>query len=401
MQKITVLFRIVLFSLILVLGTGVALIVGETRSLALADLSAVPVKVIAQSDDDQTLYIALDEGAKGIYRSSDSGRFWQIIGAGPAQPIETLDVDPGNKRLMYATTLSSSSQAEEKLWYSLDGGRTWQDSKLALPANLDDQGPTASALTAISHQPGVVYIGTAGQGLYRFDIERGVSDRIGGAYLGALYVQEIVASSDSSIYALTTEGVMAIKGKSVQKLESLPDAAVSLAIDPTNPKTLYAGTIGYGAFRSTDWGQSWQSINEGLGWQPGLILRVTAIAVDSTNPQHLALATAYGVGSRLIGTGIYESTNGGEVWHSLAESTTLVDQLTIKQGSIYAATNQGLIRYGEALAVASVDAWGEQLYALTHPSGVQLLILVLTLFFGGWVLVGRLAWLPERESASI
>ena len=137
-----------------------------------------------------------------------------------------------------------------------------------------------------------------------------------------------------------------------------------------------------------------------MGWQPGLILRVSAIAVDSTNPQHLALATAYGVGSRLIGAGIYESTNGGEGWHRVAETTTLVDQLTIKQGSIYAATNQGLIRYGEALAVASVDVWGEQLYALTHPSGVQSLILVLTLFFGGWVLIGRLAWLPERESAS-
>jgi photosystem II stability/assembly factor-like uncharacterized protein len=181
----------------------------------------------------------------------------------------------------------------------------------------------------------------------------------------------------------------------------LPDTAVSLAVDPANPKTLYAGTVGYGAFRSTDEGQSWQPINEGLGWQPGLILRVSALAVDTTDPQHLGLATAYGVGSHLIGEGIYESANGGASWSRVAETTILVDQLMIKRGSIYAATDQGFIRYGEALAATSVDAWSEQLYTLTHPSGVQLLILVLTLFFGGWVLIGRLAWLPEQESALI
>jgi photosystem II stability/assembly factor-like uncharacterized protein len=38
----------------------------------------------------------------------------------------------------------------------------------------------------------------------------------------------------------------------------------ALAIDPTAPNTLYAGTYGGGVFKSTDGGTSWSSANSGL-----------------------------------------------------------------------------------------------------------------------------------------
>src|SRR5687768_8870098 len=38
----------------------------------------------------------------------------------------------------------------------------------------------------------------------------------------------------------------------------------ALAIDPTAPTTLYAGTLGGGVFHSTDGGGSWTAINAGL-----------------------------------------------------------------------------------------------------------------------------------------
>ena len=41
-------------------------------------------------------------------------------------------------------------------------------------------------------------------------------------------------------------------------------AIQALAIDPSAPGTLYAGTSGGGVFKSTDGGVSWSAINTGL-----------------------------------------------------------------------------------------------------------------------------------------
>jgi len=50
----------------------------------------------------------------------------------------------------------------------------------------------------------------------------------------------------------------------------------TLAIDPTAPHTLYAGTYG-GAFKSTNGGMNWSAVNTGL-----TTLQVYALAMDST-----------------------------------------------------------------------------------------------------------------------
>ena len=38
----------------------------------------------------------------------------------------------------------------------------------------------------------------------------------------------------------------------------------ALAIDPSTPTTLYAGTSGGGVFKSTDGGGSWRAVNDGM-----------------------------------------------------------------------------------------------------------------------------------------
>ena len=58
-------------------------------------------------------------------------------------------------------------------------------------------------------------------------------------------------------------------------------ASVSdLAIDPTNPMMLYAGTSGDGVFRSTDRGANWSRINKGLPVRSN----IRALAIHPTNP---------------------------------------------------------------------------------------------------------------------
>lgn len=399
MKKTNLPLRIALFTLILSVGTLAALLVGETTSLALADLSNASVGAMSEAPHGDTLYAALGAGIQpsGIYRSDDDGRSWQMISPGPPEMINALAVHPTDKHTLYATTTGGgSTPTQGSLWYSNDGGQTWNQDSLSLLLNTEQQPTTVSALSVDPHPPGVLYIGTEGRGLYRFHgVDEGY-ELVGGAPLRDLFVKDVVVSPDGQVYALTTSDLFVINGNAWRKIESLPDLAVSLAVDPASPQILYAGTVAYGPYRSDDGGQSWRPINTGLGWQPGVILRVSAITIDEANTHHLALATAYGVGSRVIGSGIYESFNAGESWDKVGDSDEVLTHLIITEGGIYAATTDGLIRYGEPLSSGTP---GPQRWfrSLANPTGTQGLILILTVILAGWALVGRLAWMPGKS----
>ncbi|MBZ5728082.1 MAG: IPT/TIG domain-containing protein [Acidobacteriia bacterium] len=79
---------------------------------------------------------------------------------------------------------------------------------------------------------------------------------------------------------------------------------LALVVDPSNPATLYAGTTKGGVFRSTNGGASWSASN------PGLPYDVRALAIDPWNP-----ATLYaGIDAGSNAGGVYKSSNGGASW---------------------------------------------------------------------------------------
>lgn len=75
----------------------------------------------------------------------------------------------------------------------------------------------------------------------------------------------------------------------------------ALALDPLNPSTLYVGTEHSGIFKSTDGGNNWVSINNGL-----LSTFIAALAVDPVTP-----STIYAGNSDV---GVHKSTDGGNSW---------------------------------------------------------------------------------------
>lgn len=82
----------------------------------------------------------------------------------------------------------------------------------------------------------------------------------------------------------------------------------SFAVDPNNPTILYAGTAGNGIFKSTDGGDTWNAINNGITNYAGYF---TEIVVDPTESN---VVYAGGVGVDDGNTGILKSTNGGASW---------------------------------------------------------------------------------------
>jgi photosystem II stability/assembly factor-like uncharacterized protein len=85
-------------------------------------------------------------------------------------------------------------------------------------------------------------------------------------------------------------------------------AVDALAIDPSNPRVLYAGTAAGGVFKSTDAGESWRPASEGLATKS-----VQGLAIDPSHPETVYAATLAYVGA---GGGIFKSGDGGATWTS-------------------------------------------------------------------------------------
>ena len=86
------------------------------------------------------------------------------------------------------------------------------------------------------------------------------------------------------------------------------DIAAELALDPTKPSTLYAGTRS-NVYKSTDGGQNWSPSGNGLV-RPSVV----ALVVNPTTPSTIYL------GANLTDLsnswGVYKSTNGGNTWNA-------------------------------------------------------------------------------------
>jgi photosystem II stability/assembly factor-like uncharacterized protein len=403
MKKIRILnlvVRIGLFAVILSMGTMAALVIGETPGLALADLSGASVQIAAMATQDDVIYAGIVGGPQptGIYHSEDNGRTWQMVSSGPGVAVNALALHPANDAVLYAGTQGGSADTTYSLWRSENGGQTWRSFSLSLPVDPYGMIPTVTSLAVDSNQPGVLYVGTDGQGVYRFDEGRNSYQLIGGVSLYNAHVTGLVVGPDSRAYALTNDGLFVTEGVDWHKLESLPELAVSLAVAPSDPQTLYAGGASSGAFRATDGGQTWQPINGGLDMIPGTALRITALDVDEQDPKHVVAATAFGIGSHLARGGIYESADAGLNWSKLAEADGIVRSLTLNQGIVYAATANGLASYGESKASAPVIMLPD-LRPLTNPTGIQMLILVLTVALAAMALIGRKEWVSGGSKA--
>lgn len=142
-----------------------------------------------------------------------------------------------------------------------------------------------------------------------------------------------------------------------------------IVIDPSNSSTIYAGT-GSGVFKSTDGGEQWARSSQG-----NFNDLITSLAIDASNPQTLYSAT--------LGTGVFKSTDGAAFWSPVNNGLTqlFVNQVTIdplNSQTVYAATLDGVFKSadgGELWAAANNGLGLERNVAglAVHPSEAQTL----------------------------
>jgi hypothetical protein len=402
MKALQLVTRLVVFGLILALGTTTALVVGESQGMALSSLSNTSVQAVARSDQGDALYVALDGGVQpaGIYRSEDSGLTWRMVSSGPGSALKALAVHPTQPNIVYAGTSGGPAVNSASLWRSDDGGATWYRFSVGMPADPYGNVPAVTALAVKSSEPNVLYVGTAGQGVYRFDVERNGYELVGGISMYAAHVRSLVFGPQDRLYAITSQGAFFTDSGGWQPLARVPEQPASLAAAPNDPDTLFIGGVSTGIYRTTDGAATWELVGEGITVLPGAALRVTALAVDAQDGNRVVAATALGLGGRLVGDALYQSDNSGATWTKVAELQGIVDQLAVERGVIYAAGANGLARYGATIEPPATSFAGVNLAALTNPTGVQVLILVLTVALAGLALTWRRDWLVRRDQAA-
>ncbi len=225
----------------------------------------------------------------GLWRSTNAGRTWlPVFDAQPVASIGAIAVAPSNPRVVYVGT--GESDMRDSIGYgngvyrSTDGGTTWTHLGLDTTRQIgrvlvDPRNPDLVYVAALGH----AYGPSADRGVYR--------SRDGGATW-----QKVLFTSDSV-------------------------GAVDLAIDPANPKTVYAALWatrrppwyiyapsngpGGGIFKSLDGGTTWNQLTKGL---PVEGLGRIGLAAAPTNPKRV-----YAIVDAKEG-GLFRSEDAGASW---------------------------------------------------------------------------------------
>ena len=117
---------------------------------------------------------------------------------------------------------------------------------------------------------------------------------------------------------------------------------------PTDPNTIYIAAAGGGVWKTTDGGNTWVPLTDGLP-----VLTSGALAFDPTDPNVIYYGTGeqnYCGWSCLPGDGLYRSTDGGATWVKIGtrdEVGDYIDQIYVRPDNpdvIFVASNDGLAR---------------------------------------------------------
>ena len=285
----------------------------------------VGVEIITFGESEAEVFMA---GLQGVYRTYDNGKTWIETNTGFVGS-EVVDLATALDGTMYATTYNLG------IFKSIDGGKNWVFASFGIKNWYGMQ------LATHPENPDTIFTTTNG-GVYKSTNAGGSWKLIGGSelcddedvgggnchYHGIIIEKEapfkVLVGSGGDQYAKEGVGLTGSEdsGESWRNSDDgfVRDVHVSkLIIDPNNNNVFYATTQGEteytdkvgdgaGVFKSTDRGNNWSQINNGLN-----SLETNVLVVDPNDSEILYLGTD--------DDGVYKSTDGGETWKKLNVSS--------------------------------------------------------------------------------
>ncbi|MCP4655197.1 MAG: glycosyl hydrolase [bacterium] len=237
-------------------------------------------------DEPFTYYFGGTGG--GLWRTTDGGLNWENISDGHFETgsVGAIAVAPSDANVIYvgmgeAPVRGVMTTHGDGVYRTTDGGRSWQHLGL-------DETRHISRVRVHPDDPDTVWVAAQGH-LWGPNPERGIykSTDGGHSWRQVLWIDATTGASD-------------------------------LSLDATNPRILYAalwqhrrwpwkiesGGPGSGLWKSTDGGESWEKLTEGL---PELMGKVR-VAVSPADPQRVWAMVEAEEG------GLYRSEDGGQSW---------------------------------------------------------------------------------------
>jgi hypothetical protein len=131
----------------------------------------------------------------------------------------------------------------------------------------------------------------------------------------------------------------------------LPSRITALAVSPASADTIYAGTESMGLYKSTDGGTTWNSVNSGLGLDPGVRLGVTALAIDPQQPDRIYAARGIWLGTShasLVPLAVMLSVDGGGIWQgaNLPVTDAAITRLVITGNVLFGSVDDQVVSVG-------------------------------------------------------
>ncbi len=258
------------------------------------------VAVAGHDNQPHTYYVGFTGG--GVYKTTDGGNTWSNISdddfkTGSVGAIDVADSDPNVIYVgMGETDIRGNLSAGDGMYRSSDAGKTWQHIGLGESRFIGD-------IEIHPTNPDIVWV----------------------AVMGKLFGK--VESEERGVYK-TTDG-----GKTWRKVlyRDVLTGAVDIALDPNNPRILYAGMWQAhrneyemssggdktGLFKSTDGGTTWSDLSKNPGMPKGMIGKI-GVSVSAVNSD-----LVFAMVENAKGGGLFRSENAGETWKRVSANRNL------------------------------------------------------------------------------
>jgi photosystem II stability/assembly factor-like uncharacterized protein len=313
----------------------------------------VPYSFPVISPHDAGYYLYLHWSGNILFRSDNRGVNWSSIypdfnGEAGEHFFESIASDPFDSDILLARVSLRSETIYEAsgMWRSADRGATWIQVGNAgeSPTGNQPQARWESGVVFAQDVEGRAYA-LGADGLYRSD-DRGDSwNRFVPLPRSSAYESAVVetAPSDSRyVYIARRDSVMSWDpiGRKLESVKLKDHYIVSLAVDPTDPRTAYLGMdLSLLEPSKPGSGGIWKTTNTGKTWNrmPGFPenLSVISLVADPLNNHILYAATRE--------DGIFKTIDGGQNWTRLDTYTTIADDINMvipygRSGDLIAAT---------------------------------------------------------------
>jgi Sortilin, neurotensin receptor 3,/BNR/Asp-box repeat len=219
---------------------------------------------------------------QGLFRLADDSGGWRYVGGGLPDPVEvrTIVVRPGHPDNVYVGTQVGPYVSE-------DGGESWR--AMALP------GKEKVVWSILLHptDPKTIYVGTENTEVFR--------SRDGGESFEKLPTFEPVGYCKMGFNS----------------------RVIRLALDPSDPDTIYAGLEVGGVLRSLDGGDSWEDCNPSLlklAEEPHLKSQIGSDTdTEGMMDSHSLTVSPAHPGSVILATrmGLFRSDDKGSNWYEM------------------------------------------------------------------------------------